>query len=44
MIDFLGAIPLFILLIWMDPERYAESLKDSGTSIRKRMSKYRNEP
>lgn len=41
MLDFLGAIPIFIALIWIDPERYAQTLATSEKSIREKILKYR---
>ena len=41
MLDLLGALPLFLLLIWIDPERYVQSLEASPKSIRERILKYR---
>jgi hypothetical protein len=42
LIEFLLAIPLFVVLIVLDPESYAQTLKDSERSIQKRILKYRN--
>jgi hypothetical protein len=39
--EFLLAIPLFILLIVIDPEYYARTLGDSERSIRRRVLRYR---
>jgi hypothetical protein len=43
MIDFLFGIPIFVALIWVKPELYADSLAQSGDSIRERILKYRAE-
>jgi hypothetical protein len=39
--EFLLAIPLFILLIVINPEYYARTLGDSERSIRRRVLRYR---
>ncbi len=44
LIDFLLAIPVFAALIFVDPERYARTLRESEASIHERILKYRNEP
>jgi hypothetical protein len=40
-VDFLLALPVFLLLIWRDPERYALTLRASEASIRERILQYR---
>jgi hypothetical protein len=42
MLDLLGAIPIFITLIWVDPEKYAQTLGCSEKGIRERILKYRS--
>lgn len=42
LMEALGAIPMFLLLLLVSPERYADSLAASGESIRARIRKYRN--
>jgi hypothetical protein len=41
LIDLLIAVPFFAVIIVIDPECYAQTLKDSERSIRKRILKYR---
>jgi hypothetical protein len=41
LVEFLFAIPFFMVLIVIDPEYYARTLGDSETSIRRRVLKYR---
>lgn len=41
LIDFLCAIPVFVLLIFVSPERYADTMAASGRTIRTQISKYR---
>jgi len=41
MLDFLISVPVFVLLIWVDPDRYVTSLEQSGHSIGIKLLKYR---
>lgn len=41
LIDLLFAIPIFALLILVDPDRYANVLEQSGETIRRRVNEYR---
>lgn len=41
MLDLLCAVPVFVLLMWHDPEAYVKTLEASGPSIRERILKYR---
>lgn len=41
LIDALASIPVFLLLIFVSPERYAAPLAASGETIRERIEKYR---
>jgi hypothetical protein len=43
LIDFLGAVPVFGLMILVDPDRYIETLVQSGETIRRRVEKYRGD-
>lgn len=40
LIDFLLSIPVFVLLIFVDPNRYAETMAQSGETIRARMKTF----
>lgn len=43
LIDFLFAIPVFIALIFVSPDKYADVLAESGATIRGRIRYYRGE-
>jgi hypothetical protein len=42
-IDFLVAIPIFLALIWRNPDLYADVLAQSGVTIRARAEWFRRE-
>lgn len=44
LIDFLSAIPVFVALIFVSPERYAATLAASGETIRARIRQHSGDP
>lgn len=43
LIDFLAAIPIFAALIIVNPHRYADTLAQSGETIRRKILEYSGE-
>ncbi len=39
--DLLCGLLIFLLLIWVSPEKYADTLAQSGETIRRKIAEYR---